>query len=51
MRVCQRKTERERERERLREERIGLAALAGGYSLCCHGNSREEEEEGLVSLS
>ncbi len=39
------------ERERLREDPIGLAALAGGYSLCCHGNSREEEEEGLVSLS
>uniref|UniRef100_A0A8P4G0P8 Metastasis associated 1 n=1 Tax=Dicentrarchus labrax TaxID=13489 RepID=A0A8P4G0P8_DICLA len=40
------------ERRRLREDRIGLAALAGGYSLCCHGNSgEEEEEEGLVSVS
>lgn len=23
----------------LREDGIGLASLAGGYSLCCHGNS------------
>lgn len=36
----ERETER-RGRERLREDRIGLAALAGGYSLCCHGNSGE----------
>lgn len=40
--------EREKE-ERLQEDRIGLDALAGGYSLCCHGNSREEED--LVSVS
>ena len=45
-----------RERGREREgDRIGLAALAGGYSLCCHGNCREEEEEeeeeGSVSIS
>lgn len=50
--------ERERERqtdggkrERLRGDGIGLAALAGGYNLCCHGNSTEEEEEALVSVS
>lgn len=36
------------ERERLPEDWIGLGALAGGYSLCCHGNS---EEEGSVSVS
>lgn len=44
---------RERGREKdCREDRIGLAALAGGYSLCCHGNSgeKEEEEEGSVSV-
>ena len=29
----------------MQEYRIGLAALARGYSLCCHGNSGEEEEE------
>lgn len=48
VRVCQRKTER---RKRERGDRVGLAALAWGYSLCCHGNSGEEEEEGLVSVS
>lgn len=43
-----RQTERSREREHARErerDRISLAALAGGYSLCCHGNSGEEGEE------
>lgn len=54
-RVCQRKTGR-REKKRGREEdRVGLAALAWGYGLCCHGNRGEEEEEvageGLVSVS
>lgn len=54
MREGKRQTERSRvweyarERPRGREDRIGPAALAGGYSLCCHGNSEEEEEEGLV---
>uniref|UniRef100_A0A8D3DNT0 Metastasis associated 1 n=1 Tax=Scophthalmus maximus TaxID=52904 RepID=A0A8D3DNT0_SCOMX len=43
------------EKDGERGDRIGLAALAGGYSLCCHGNCREdeeeEEEEGRVSVS
>ncbi len=59
-RARQRKRQRgrgeRRERERLRDDRIGLAALAGGYSLRCHGNrgegeEEEEEEEGSVSVS
>ena len=42
----------EKDTEREERERIGLAALAGGYSLRCHGNrGEEEEEEGSVSVS
>lgn len=47
-RGSQRKT---KTRERLREDWIGLGALAGGYGRRCHGNGAEEEEEGSVSAS